>query len=61
MTRPTTEQLKSTLQELITKHNDALQVQNQCKEQIIAVQAVIADRESDDGTTNDSTPEPTEN
>ena len=57
MTRPTTEQLKSTLQELITKHNDALQVQNQCKEQIIAVQAVIADRESEDGNTNTVTSE----
>ena len=60
MTRPTTEQLKSTLQELITKYNDALQVQNQCKEQIIAVQAVIADRESEDGNTNTVTSEITE-
>jgi len=53
MTRPSTEQLKQTLQELIIQHNEALQVQNKCKEQIIAVQAVIQDRE--DGNTNDST------
>ena len=52
MTKPSTEQLKETLQELVTKHNEALQVQNQCKEQIIAVQAVIQDR--GDGNTNDS-------
>jgi hypothetical protein len=52
MTRPSTEQLKKTLQELVTKHNEAIQVQTQCKEQIIAVQAVIQDRE--DGNTNDS-------
>ena len=52
MTRPSTEQLKKTLQELVTKHNEAMQVQTQCKEQIIAVQAVIQDRE--DGNTNDS-------
>tara|TARA_E500000318_G_scaffold90549_1_gene88501 strand:- start:3 stop:182 length:180 start_codon:yes stop_codon:yes gene_type:complete len=52
MTRPSTEQLKETLQELVTKHNEAIQVQTQCKEQIIAVQAVIQDRE--DGNTNDS-------
>jgi len=52
MTKPSTEQLKETLQELVTKHNEALQVQSQCKEQIIAVQAVIQDRE--DGNTNDS-------
>ena len=53
MTKPSTEQLKETLQELVTKHNEAIQVQNNCKEQIIAVQAVIQDRE--DGDTNDST------
>ena len=47
-----TEELKTTLQELVTKHNEAMQVQSQCKDQIIAVQAVIADRE--DGNTNDS-------
>ena len=52
MTKPSTEQLKETLQELVTKHNEALQVQNQCKEQIIAIQAVIQDR--GDGNTNDS-------
>ena len=53
MTKPSTEQLKETLQQLIQQHNEAVQVQNNCKEQIIAVQAVIQDRE--DGNTNDST------
>jgi hypothetical protein len=53
MTKPSTEQLKETLQQLVKQHNEAIQVQNQCKEQIIAVQAVIQDRE--DGNTNDST------
>ena len=51
--KPSTKQLKETLQQLITQHNEAIQVQNQCKEQVIAIQAVIADRE--DGDTNDST------
>jgi len=50
--KPSTEQLKETLQNLIKQHNEAIQVQAQCKEQIIAVQAVIQDRE--DGNTNDS-------
>ena len=59
MTRPTTEELKETLQELVIKHNEALQVQNTCKEQIIAIQAVIKDRELEDGDTNDTTSEPT--
>jgi hypothetical protein len=53
MTKPSTEQLKETLQQLVKQHNEAIQVQNNCKEQIIAVQAVIQDRE--DGDTNNST------
>ena len=48
MTKPSTEQLKETLQELVTKHNEAIQVQNQCKEQIIAINAVIQDRVNGD-------------
>ena len=50
--KPSTIQLKETLQQLITQHNEAIQVQNNCKEKIIATQAVIQDRE--DGDTNDS-------
>ena len=52
MTKPSTEQLKETLQQLVKQHNEALQVQNNCKERIIAIQAVIQDRE--DGDTNDT-------
>jgi len=46
--KPSTEQLKQTLQELVTKYNEALRVQNECKEQIIAINAVIQDRENGD-------------
>ena len=53
MTKPSTEQLKETLQQLVKQHNEAVEVQNNCKQQIIGIQAVIADRE--DGDTNDST------
>ena len=53
MTKPSTEQLKETLQQLVKQHNEAVEVQNNCKQQIIGIQAVIADRE--DGNTNDST------
>ena len=52
MTKPSTEQLKETLQQLVKQHNEALQVQNNCKERIIGIQAVIQDRE--DGDTNDT-------
>ena len=46
--KPSTEQLTQTLQELVTKYNEALRVQNECKEQIIAINAVIQDRENGD-------------
>ena len=54
MTKPSTDALKETLQELVTKHNEAVQVQAQCKDQIIAIQAVIQDRTSEDGDTDSS-------
>ena len=37
MIRPTTEQLKQTLKELVQNYNKAIDVQQQTKEQIIAV------------------------
>ena len=52
MTKPSTEQLKATLQQLVKQHNEAIEVQRNCKERIIATQAVIQDRE--DGDTNDT-------
>ena len=52
--KPSTEQLKETLQELVKQHNEAIQVQKQCKEQIIAIQAVIQDRENGDTDNNSS-------
>ena len=52
MTKPSTEQLKETLQELVKQYNEAVEVQKNCKERIIAIQAVIQDRE--DGDTNDT-------
>ena len=54
MTKPSTENLKETLQKLVTKYNEAVNTQAQCKEQIIAIQAVITDRELEDGDTNDT-------
>ena len=52
MTKPSTEELKETLQQLVKQHNEAIDVQKNCKERIIAIQAVIQDR--DDGDTNDT-------
>jgi len=53
MTKPSTEELKETLQELVKQHNEAVEVQKNCKERIIAIQAVIQDRQ--DEHTEDTT------
>ena len=46
--KPSTEELKERLQELVTKYNETLKVQNEYKEQIIATNAVIQDRVNGD-------------
>ena len=57
MTRPTTEQLKSSLEQLVKTYNEAVQTQQNCKEAIIATQAVLKDRELEDGDSNTVTSE----
>ena len=52
-----TEELKTQLQQLVTTYNEAVQTQQKCKEAIIATQAVIQDREAEDGDTNTVTSE----
>lgn len=56
--KPSTEQLKETIQQLIKEHNEAVDTQRKCKEKIIGLQAVIKDRE--DGNTDDSNSTDTE-
>ena len=46
--KPSTEELKERLQELVTKYNETLKVQTEYKEQIIATNAVIQDRVNGD-------------
>tara|TARA_R100000329_G_C7451644_1_gene158986 strand:- start:53 stop:238 length:186 start_codon:yes stop_codon:yes gene_type:complete len=60
MSRPTTQELKETLTELVQIYNKAIETQTQTKEKIIAVQAVIQDRESENGNTNTVASEITE-
>ena len=52
--KPSTEELKERLQELVTKYNETLRVQNEYKEQIIATNAVIQDRVNGDTDNNSS-------
>ena len=60
MTRPTTEQLKESLEQLVKTYNEAVKTQQNCKEAIIATQAVLKDRELEDGDSNTVTSEITE-
>tara|TARA_R100001509_G_C4712059_1_gene163661 strand:- start:123 stop:308 length:186 start_codon:yes stop_codon:yes gene_type:complete len=57
MTRPTTEELKSSLEQLVKTYNEAVKTQQNCKEAIIATQAVLKDRELEDGDSNTVTSE----
>jgi hypothetical protein len=46
MHKPTTEELQTELQEVVKKHNDALEIQNQCKTRFTEIQAILKDRAS---------------
>ena len=59
MTRPTTEALKTEIEELVEKHNNALQVQQDAKTRIIEIQAILKDRA--DGATEANTSTTSEN
>ena len=59
MTRPTTEELKSSLEQLVKTYNNTIQIQQTRKEQIIGIQAVLNDRMLEDEITNDNTSEST--
>ena len=50
--KPSTEQLKEQLKQLVEEYNKSIDTQQQCKQAIIATQAVIKDRESEDGDTD---------
>ena len=50
--KPSTEELKKQLEQLVQTYNEAVQTIQNCKQSIIATQAVIQDRESQDGDTD---------
>ena len=47
MAKPTDKELQTELQEVITKHNQAQEVVNQCKERYVELKAIIKDRQED--------------
>lgn len=48
--KPTTEELKAKAEELVKTYNNQLETQTKIKEAIIAIRAVIQDREEDGDT-----------
>ena len=50
--KPSTEELRTQLEQLVKTYNESVQPQQKCKDAIIATQAVIQDRESQDGNTD---------
>jgi|TARA_A100000172_G_C3043640_1_gene111596 chaperonin cofactor prefoldin len=46
MHKPTTEQLQTELQEVVTKHNQAQEVMTECKTRFTEIQAILKDRAS---------------
>ena len=53
--KPSTEELKTKHEELVQNYNETVQTQSKVKEAIIAVQAVIQDREEGDTDNSNST------
>ena len=47
MPKPTTEELQAELQEVVTKHNQAQEIVNQCKTRFTEITAIIKDRTED--------------
>ena len=46
MSKPTTEELQAELQEVVTKHNQAQEIVNQCKTRFTQIQAILDDRKA---------------
>ena len=45
MTKPTDQELQAELQEVVKRHNDAMEIQNQCKTRFTQIQAILQDRQ----------------
>jgi len=48
MTRPTTEELETELEQVIKKHNQAQEIVKQCQKRFIELDAIIKDRLEED-------------
>ena len=57
MAKPTTEELQKELEDVVTKHNQAVALIGQCKTRATEITAVLKDRKEDEETVEEVTPE----
>ncbi len=48
MTKPTTQEIQTEIQEVNNNHNQAQEIINQCKTRLIQIKAILDDRETSD-------------
>ncbi len=57
MAKPTTEELQKELEDVVTKHNQAVEFIGQCKTRAAEITAILKDRKEDEETAEEVTPE----
>jgi len=57
MAKATNEELQKELEDVVTKHNQAFELMNQCKVRATEITAILKDRKEDEETVEEVTPE----
>ena len=57
MAKPTTEDLQKELEDVVTKHNQAVEFIGQCKTRATEITAILKDRKEDEEVMEEVTPE----
>ena len=57
MAKPTTEELTKELEDVVTKHNQAIEFIGQCKTRATEITAILKDRAADEEPAKEVTPE----
>ena len=57
MATPTNEELTKELEDVVTKHNQAIEFIGQCKTRATEITAILEDRKEDEETVEEVTPE----
>ena len=57
MAKPTNEELQKELEDVVNKHNQAVELISQCKTRATEITAILKDRAADEETAEEVTPE----